>query len=297
MSTISQLGYLLYFIYIITLIFYNEVFNNYTLCLLQASILPVSGISKAYKKSLNNKDKFFSIKPPVKFLDKYSNHNHSSRKIIKQKYNKVTGIYLWVNTITNRSYVGKSVNLHQRITKYFSAAYINNNKSKMAICGSISKYGINNFTLYILEVINSDNSKKFLSERENYWYNYINPSYNIQSILQPFSGNNHYRFGSVVPELVKSKISNTLKGRVRTQSTKDHHILGAHKKPVYCYEFKTRKYLMEFSGMRIMARSLNKKYSNYIRYYLDNDKLFNCTIDNINYKMILRSSKICNDNN
>jgi len=46
-----------------------------------------------------------------------------------------------------------------------------------------------------------------------------------------------------------------------------------------------------------MARSLNKKYSNYIRYYLDNDKLFNCTIDNINYKMILRSSKICNDNN
>jgi len=114
MSTISQLGYLLYFIYIITLIFYNEVFNNYTLCLFpKASILPVSPHSPA---------------PPVKNLDKYSNHNHRSRKIIKKKYNKVTGIYLWANNITNRSYVGKSVNLHQRINKYFSAAYINNNK-------------------------------------------------------------------------------------------------------------------------------------------------------------------------
>ena len=44
----------------------------------------------------------------------------------------------------------------------------------MAICGAISKYGINNFTLYILEIVNlSSNTeifskKQLLSERENF---------------------------------------------------------------------------------------------------------------------------------
>lgn len=99
----------------------------------------------------------------------------------------------------------------------------------MAICSAISKYGLENFTLYILEVIprekvlqnkiveltpsdqnleetnliiieegsSSDTSKNFLSFKENYLFDFILPSYNIQSILQPFTGSNHYRFGSL----------------------------------------------------------------------------------------------------
>ena len=31
----------------------------------------------------------------------------------------------------------------------------------MAICGAISKYGVTNFTLYILEIINKEKSKEF----------------------------------------------------------------------------------------------------------------------------------------
>jgi hypothetical protein len=38
----------------------------------------------------------------------------------------------------------------------------------MAICGAISKYNINNFTLYILKIIDKEKSKKYLSERENF---------------------------------------------------------------------------------------------------------------------------------
>jgi hypothetical protein len=67
----------------------------------------------------------------------------------------------------------------------------------MSICGAISKYDINNFTFYVLETFDKDKvSQKFLSERENFWYLIIKPSYNIQSILQPFTGTNHYRFGT-----------------------------------------------------------------------------------------------------
>lgn len=92
----------------------------------------------------------------------------------------------------------------------------------MAICGAIDKYGINNFTLYILETVNILPEKTILPtelfiilrDKENYWYNAINSSYNIQSILQPFSGKNHYRFGTSLTEKLKLKISNTLKGHI-----------------------------------------------------------------------------------
>jgi hypothetical protein len=35
---------------------------------------------------------------------------------------------------------------------------------------------------------------------------------------------------------MKLKISNTLKGRLLSEGEKVNHILGAHKKPVYCYD-------------------------------------------------------------
>jgi hypothetical protein len=38
----------------------------------------------------------------------------------------------------------------------------------MAICGSIYKNNINNFTLYILEIIDKEESNKYLSDRENF---------------------------------------------------------------------------------------------------------------------------------
>ena len=75
-----------------------------------------------------------------------------NRKVIKEKYYNKTGIYLWV--INNKSYVGKSVNLFNRLNKnYLSNSYIFKNKEKMAICAAIYKYGINKFSFYILEII------------------------------------------------------------------------------------------------------------------------------------------------
>jgi hypothetical protein len=64
---------------------------------------------------------------------------------------------------------------------------------------------------------------------------------------------------------------------------------------VYCYDFDTGKYLMEFDGMRIAARALNLKDSFYIRYRIDKNKPLNVTIDNLKYKILFRSNKISND--
>ena len=170
------------------------------------------------------------------YIDKYTDFSYSERLIIKKKYNKIPAIYLWLNNINNKSYVGKSVNVYQRMSKYFSKKYLINNKKKMAICGAIDKYGHNNFTFYILEIFNkldSPNISTLLRDRENYWYCLIKPSYNIQSILQPFSGKNHYRFGKTVPNYVKLKISNTLKGRIISEEVRVNHIAGSKKNKLF----------------------------------------------------------------
>jgi len=166
----------------------------------------------------------------------------------------------------------------------------------MAICGAIEKYNINNFTLYILETFSTQNYLN-LSERENYWYDIIKPSYNIQTILQPFSGSNHYRFGKSVPDTVKLKISNTLKGRIVSEKIRSNHILGAKKKAVYCYEFETGKFLMMYSGLRIAARALNLKDSFTIRYRLDKNKPLQVEIENIKYNVLFKSNKNSDDKN
>lgn len=112
---------------------------------------------------------FFDFSPSIDYVDKYNDfshsHCHSGRSVIKIKYTKLQGIYLWINNINNKSYIGKYVNLYSRLSKYFSSYYLKNNKLKMAICGAISKHGINNFTLYILEIVDKEKSKEFLSER------------------------------------------------------------------------------------------------------------------------------------
>lgn len=296
MSTISQLGYFLkFFLSIIIIvyltIFYSEV-SDLTIYIYQSSILPLSCRSKInQRRSLVDKDKHNNIK----YIDKYSEHTPSSRTLFRQKYSKVTGIYLWVNNKNNRSYVGKSTNLHQRINKYYSTAYNRNNKDKMAICGAIFVHDIDNFTLYILEILDSNSSKEDLSQRENHWFKIINCSYNIQQILQPFTGENHYRFGKKVSAEVRQKISNTLKGRRKSEAEKLKYVMFAKKKAVYCYDFDSGKFLMEFAGMRIMDRALGR-VSNYIKLYVDKNKALICTIDNVNYKMLLKSNKSIDGN-
>ena len=48
---------------------------------------------------------------------------------------------------------------------------------------------------------------------------------------------------------------------------------------------------MEFAGIRIMARALNID-NYYIRYKIDKDKPFIVNINNVEYKMLLKSEKL-----
>ena len=72
-------------------------------------------------------------------------------------------IYMWINTINNKKYVGQTINFYNRMIQYKKGKY--NQYMKNAIM----KYGIDAFEIKIIE---KDIDSKFLNEREQYWIDY-----------------------------------------------------------------------------------------------------------------------------
>lgn len=230
----------------------------------------------------------------VKYLDCYNNLDFKNKSLIRQRYAKVSGIYMWLNHLNNKCYIGSSKNLYSRMNNYLSPYYISRNEKKMAICSAIAKYNIEHFSFYILEVIDVSSIsdiKEILNKQESFWFEVVRPSYNIQSIINPFSGSNHYRFGQKVSPEVKEKISKSLLGRVRSPEAIQNHILGSRKKPVYCYDSNTGKFLMEFEGVRIAGRALSVRDYKYINYRIDKNKPLIVTINDSTHSLIFKSKK------
>lgn len=88
----------------------------------------------------------------------------------------------------NFSYVGASLQLRNRLSNHRSRIsnwnkdYYNNNGS-LLFYNSVLKYGWNNFKFGILEYVslsdNKNENRKLILEREQYYLNIINPSFNI----------------------------------------------------------------------------------------------------------------------
>lgn len=71
-----------------------------------------------------------------------------------------TGVYAWYNKTNNNMYVGSGVSLYKRLSCYFAK----NVKNNLVVLKALNKYGMSNFTLYILEYTNINN----LIEREQF---------------------------------------------------------------------------------------------------------------------------------
>jgi len=97
-------------------------------------------------------------------------------------------------------YIGQSVDISKRFRNYFNLSYIKS-KSSFIISRALIKYGYSNFSVTILEYYD----KSDLIIREQYYFNKLNPQYNILKI----SGSSRYFKHS---EETKTKISKSLKG-------------------------------------------------------------------------------------
>lgn len=104
--------------------------------------------------------------------------NHDFIKINdnKSKHKPVTGIYLIINNINNKKYIGQSVNVYERWREHISEP---NMTSRLDL--AIKKYGYQNFDCFLLESC----LREELNQKEYEWsmvYNdcYIPTGYNIQ---------------------------------------------------------------------------------------------------------------------
>jgi hypothetical protein len=245
---------------------------------------------------------------PVNHVEKFDNLTSEQKYNIKNKYKKTAkdaqhtltfwlvyvvhrGVRLphgatvpWQNKLNSKCYIGSTINLSSRLANYFDSYYLNKTTNKMAICAALLQYGYINFNLYVLEVFPAAidtklNLRSQLLIREAYFVSLVKPSYNIAAILNAFVGENHPRFGKSVSQEIKDKISKSLTGR----KPSDNHRKGANKKPVYCYDFFTKEFVIHFESIRSMSRSLEMG----LQRKMDNKKPFNCVYKGEPQKWIL----------
>jgi hypothetical protein len=77
------------------------------------------------------------------------------KKNIYKELRKKSGVYIFINNITNQLYIGSSINLTKRMVSFYY--YTNSDKlSKFVIIRAMKKYGLENFSLGILEFCKQD---------------------------------------------------------------------------------------------------------------------------------------------
>jgi group I intron endonuclease len=225
----------------------------------------------------------------------YSNIDKDKLQILIDTKNKA-GIYLWTHLDSNKKYIGSSVNLSRRFTYYFSKVNISRHK-KSRIHNALLNYRYSSFSLAILEFINitnlpKDEAKKLILEREQYYFDYILPEYNILKTAGSLLGFSHSietlikfknakenennpMFGKYHSKETKIKMSDIKKGKFQSKETKLKISLTNSKK-VFIYNndsLSNKKILIKYFD------NFSKKYLNCskrtLSRYIDKNKLLN----------------------
>ena len=132
----------------------------------------------------------------------------SQREQIRKENNGKIGVYAWINNINGKFYIGSGNPLYLRISDYYQNWYLNS-RSNLFIVRALSKYGMANFTLVILEYTNEEN----VISCEQEYINRFKPEYNLNPTAGNSSGYRH------TPESV-IKIREAALGRKHSEEVK-----------------------------------------------------------------------------
>ena len=152
---------------------------------------PVRGYSTLSGDPLKNKN--------IDFVKVYENAFDMRKDILNENKGK-SGIYMITNRLTKDIYIGQSIDISNRFKNYFNLSYIKSRDSYI-ISRALIKYGYSNFSVTILEYCDKSN----LLVREQYYFDKLNPQYNILKI----AGSS---LNSKLAKDTKAKISKSLKG-------------------------------------------------------------------------------------
>lgn len=192
----------------------------------------ISEISKRfYSESSNN-----GSPSPEEFAVFFYNIKEEKKNIYKE-LRKKSGVYMLINNITKEFYIGSSLNLTKRMVSYYY--YTNSDKLyKIVIIRAMKKYGLENFSLGILEFCKNDS--KVCLNLEQKWLDKYKPKYNVLNIAgnsfgfkhsldtiiklkQKLNKENHPKFGTVTSSETKKSISDGVKSFYLTNN---HHAKG-----------------------------------------------------------------------
>jgi group I intron endonuclease len=78
----------------------------------------------------------------------------NERSLIREENNGVAGVYCWINLVNNKTYIGSGDPLYVRLCDYYQVWYYLSRPS-LYILRALKKYGMENFSLAILEYTDS----------------------------------------------------------------------------------------------------------------------------------------------
>lgn len=155
-----------------------------------------------------------------------------------------SGIYMIVNLLNGKRYVGSSVDIYNRLHEH-QFNLIKNKAHNVHLQSAWNKYGEDAFIWTVLEFCEKD--KRF--DREQYFIDFIKPEYN-------FTENVVANFGHSPSKECRQKISETLKKRYAAKEIVTYKQQHAWIK-CYLYDANTYKLISEFENMRECASYLN----------------------------------------
>ena len=113
---------------------------------------------------------------PNKALKIYENFYRDRKELYKLfKGDRMGYIYMIVNKLNGKCYVGSSRSIKVRLSNYFNLASLAAQEGR-PISSAILKYGLMNFAFIVLEQVDLDLHN--LEERETFWIKWIKPEYN-----------------------------------------------------------------------------------------------------------------------
>lgn len=115
---------------------------------------------------------------------------------------KISCIYSIVNLVNNKIYIGSAVNFRGRKAKHLHLLRLN--KHNAVLQNAWNKYKEENFEFQILELVKN---KAELISREQVWFDFFNPEYNILKKADSNLGMKH-------SGKTKKLLSEKLKGRI-----------------------------------------------------------------------------------
>ena len=173
------------------------------------SVFKTNNYNLKYSSIINDfnlTDKSFIHLEPIKKYDNLKEDRIQTLKELKE----TSGVYYLINNINGHTYVGSSINLYSRMRNYLNTSFLKSKQNiNMPIVKALLKYGQSNFSLWILEHVESDK----LSVRETYYIITLMPYYNV--LKQGYSS-----LGYKHTQETKVLLSELAKNRVHSDETK-----------------------------------------------------------------------------